>query len=118
MKVESCQKKKENWCDFAKTVVRGQDGTYTVTIPFKIDEEVNRSRAAARRLAKGVKLDKDYEEFMNEYLQLGHMTNVLKLEGQDSIPEELLDINTLDSRRKNDTKKSLGIYLAPVDDVY
>ncbi|XP_058448745.1 uncharacterized protein LOC131428715 [Malaya genurostris] len=72
---------------FKQTVQRNADGRYTVRLPFK-DRQIerlgeNRKTALRRfhllenRLARNPDLSRQYREFMNEYLRLGHMSPVL-----------------------------------------
>jgi hypothetical protein len=83
-KVKSIEEKE---CEehYLKNVRRSGDGTFTVGIPFKTqDNELgsSRSRAAARLIqlekhfVKDKKLEKLYKSFMKEYLELNHMRNV------------------------------------------
>ncbi|XP_062557801.1 uncharacterized protein LOC134222656 [Armigeres subalbatus] len=71
---------------FVRTVRRGEDGRYTVSLPKdedilgRIGESrgiaVRRLQSTERRLAKDAELRGQYRSFMEEYLQLGHMTKV------------------------------------------
>ncbi|XP_058449236.1 uncharacterized protein LOC131429202 [Malaya genurostris] len=71
---------------FERTVQRGADGRYTVTLPRKDDIESNlgdsrdialqRFYGLERRLSRDHKLKQQYCEFMTEYLELGHMRKV------------------------------------------
>ncbi|XP_062537951.1 uncharacterized protein LOC134206273 [Armigeres subalbatus] len=71
---------------FVRTVRRGEDGRYTVSLPKdediwgRIGESrgiaVRRLQSMERRLAKDAELCGQYRFFMEEYLQLGHMTKV------------------------------------------
>ncbi|XP_062541560.1 uncharacterized protein LOC134209581 [Armigeres subalbatus] len=79
---------KEGRCEelFENTVKRETDGRYTVTLPkntevlAKIGESkdiaLTRLRAVERRLAKDPDLQRQYSEFMTEYINLGHMRKV------------------------------------------
>ncbi|XP_055522662.1 uncharacterized protein LOC129716848 [Wyeomyia smithii] len=71
---------------FAQTVERGSDGRYTVSLPkvegalAKIGESKDiafrRLLGLERRLLKDVELRQQYDQLMEEYLQLGHMRKV------------------------------------------
>lgn len=67
---------------FEKTHQRGDDGTYTVQIPFKNDREQlgeSKKKAVARflqlekRFNSDKQLEAEYKQFMGEYLKLDHM---------------------------------------------
>ncbi|XP_055543239.1 uncharacterized protein LOC129728803 [Wyeomyia smithii] len=57
---------------FAQTVERGSDGRYTVSLP-KVEGALAKIE---RRLLKDVELRQQYDQFIEEYLQLGHMRKV------------------------------------------
>lgn len=71
---------------FERTVQWGSDGRYTVTLPknnerlAELGESKNialrRLRAVARRLKRDTRLQKQYCDFMTEYIELGHMRMV------------------------------------------
>lgn len=71
---------------FVRTVQRGEDGRYTVSLPKNeevlrlIGESENiaisRLQSTERRLARDADLRNQYCSFMEEYLQLGHMDKV------------------------------------------
>ncbi|XP_055526989.1 uncharacterized protein LOC129719622 [Wyeomyia smithii] len=71
---------------FAQTVKRGCDGRYTVSLPkvegalakFGESRDIafRRLQGLEHRLLKNVELRQQYDQFMEEYLQLGHMRKV------------------------------------------
>lgn len=70
---------------YQKTTIRNPDGTYTVKLPFKnqsVEYGNSRKKAIARLLQLERKFDKDenlrkkYQDFLNEYLEMGHMRKV------------------------------------------
>ncbi|XP_065082558.1 uncharacterized protein LOC135704945 [Ochlerotatus camptorhynchus] len=71
---------------FERTVERNSEGRYTVTLPKNDnvlaelgesrDIALRRLRAVERRLEKDPDLQKQYFNFMTEYLELGHMRRV------------------------------------------
>ena len=82
---------------YSKTTQRNQDGSYTVRIPFKstINQMGNsRSRAMSRflqlekRLAKNTDLKQNYQNFIDEYISLGHMVPVNDQKGTYYIPHQ------------------------------
>ncbi|CAI6372181.1 unnamed protein product [Macrosiphum euphorbiae] len=78
---------------FEKTVKRGSDNKFVVQLPLteKV-EKLGDSRSIAKkrflalenRLSKDKKLCTSYKEFINEYLQCGHMEIVPKVENEDT----------------------------------
>ncbi|XP_055604089.1 uncharacterized protein LOC129752328 [Uranotaenia lowii] len=85
---ENLYSREERHCEeiFQKTVQRDSNGRYTVSLPK--NEEVfpklgdskeialRRLGATERRLARNADLRELYTEFMDEYIQLGHMEEV------------------------------------------
>ncbi|XP_055590249.1 uncharacterized protein LOC129742374 [Uranotaenia lowii] len=77
---------------FSKTVKREPDGRYTVSLPRndsmleRLGESreiaVRRFLATERRLSRDENLRKQYEEFMEEYLHMGHMHKVFELKNE------------------------------------
>ncbi|XP_055591276.1 uncharacterized protein LOC129743315 [Uranotaenia lowii] len=77
---------------FSKTVKRESDGRYTVSLPRNesiIDQlgesqEIARRRflSTERRLSRDENLRKQYQEFMEEYVRLGHMEKIVELENE------------------------------------
>ncbi|XP_036140324.1 uncharacterized protein LOC118644157 [Monomorium pharaonis] len=79
----------EDICEshFRATHSRQQDGRYIVRLPFKRDPpiEIGSSRRSAERLYNTLlrrfrlhpELEKEYDKFMREYEQLGHMRRAL-----------------------------------------
>ncbi|XP_055527479.1 uncharacterized protein LOC129720089 [Wyeomyia smithii] len=71
---------------FVQTVERGSDGRYSVSLPKKegalarigesSDIAFRRLLGLERRLLKDVELRQQYDQFMEEYLYLGHMRKV------------------------------------------
>ncbi|XP_055542828.1 uncharacterized protein LOC129728416 [Wyeomyia smithii] len=70
---------------FVNTHVRQEDGRYVVELPFKpncpnLGESkvlaLQRLKSTERRVKQNWLLVNDYEEFMNEYIALGHMYRV------------------------------------------
>lgn len=68
---------------FLKTTTRNSEGRFIVSVPFKETwSELGESRSAAlkrlngvqQKLVKNTDLPNDYETFLKEYEQLGHMT--------------------------------------------
>ena len=77
----------EELCEnhYNDNTIRNQDGTYTVRIPFNNNIEklgASRSRAMARllqlekRFLRNKELESTYKQFVQEYMQLGHMVIV------------------------------------------
>lgn len=66
---------------FERSVCRGDDGRFTVLLPFRdasklgnsYESALRRFLALERRLQLDSNLKKDYTKFMNEYIALGHM---------------------------------------------
>ncbi|XP_026326321.1 uncharacterized protein LOC113235013 [Hyposmocoma kahamanoa] len=95
-------KEEDQICEkyYTDTTQRNSDGTYTVRLPLKdpsIEYGNTRQKAVARLIQLEKKLDKNhdlrqkYNEFMNEYLEMGHMTKVVKssyYEGKYYIPHQ------------------------------
>ncbi|KAL4103845.1 hypothetical protein QTP88_019180 [Uroleucon formosanum] len=81
---------------FIKTVRRDESGRFVVQLPFR--EEIGntlgnsyhsafrRFLSAEKRLALNTKLGKDYQQFIDEYLYLGHM-ELLCSAGEGSVNE-------------------------------
>ncbi|XP_065079917.1 uncharacterized protein LOC135702804 [Ochlerotatus camptorhynchus] len=71
---------------FVCTVQRGSDGRYTVSLPMNAVSRLGDSRDIAyrrlqgteRRLAKDSSLRKQYNAFMEDYIKLGHMREVVE----------------------------------------
>lgn len=69
---------------FVSSVKRGEDGKFIVDLPFKSDPlqafgesysmARNRLRSLQRKLAKDPNLEKQYNDSLQEYLTLGHMS--------------------------------------------
>ncbi|KAL4148855.1 hypothetical protein QTP88_003000 [Uroleucon formosanum] len=85
-KVE-CHSLEEKQCieHFKKTVTKGSDGRFIVQLPFKENPiNIGRSKAIAlkrfmsneNRLRVNPKLKEAYLQFINEYIELGHMEQV------------------------------------------
>ncbi|XP_029169277.1 uncharacterized protein LOC114939201 [Nylanderia fulva] len=85
----ACQIKtiENNECEmhFVKNVTRDSSGRYTVRLPFRIQNpEIGNSRSIAlrrfveiqRRLDSDPELKRDYYRVMNEYIKLGHISQV------------------------------------------
>ncbi|XP_055614831.1 uncharacterized protein LOC129761148 [Toxorhynchites rutilus septentrionalis] len=80
---------------YASTVSRNSEGRYVVRLPRKpnFDEMIGKSKAIAlrrfelleRRLDKDIQLKREYNKFMREYLDLGHMSLVSEEEATDSM---------------------------------
>ncbi|XP_036141015.1 uncharacterized protein LOC118644996 [Monomorium pharaonis] len=79
--------REESECEalFVKTAERDEQGRFTVQLPFRtnvnelgdsLNMTIKRFYALERRLAKDPDLKKQYLNFMNEYQQLGHMTEI------------------------------------------
>ncbi|XP_058840681.1 uncharacterized protein LOC131696154 [Topomyia yanbarensis] len=78
----------ETQCEeiFQQTVTRGNEGRYTVRLPFKDGQierlgenrktALHRFRLLENRLSRNPDLGSQYQEFMTEYLRLGHMAPV------------------------------------------
>ncbi|XP_055645178.1 uncharacterized protein LOC129781512 [Toxorhynchites rutilus septentrionalis] len=74
----------EEW--FVQSVVRDDDGRYTVSLPMERDAlsrlgeskniALRRLQSTERRLTRDASLREEYISFMEEYLQLGHMRKV------------------------------------------
>ncbi|XP_022824061.1 uncharacterized protein LOC111354747 [Spodoptera litura] len=76
---------KDDQCEkfYTETVTRAQDGTYTVKMPLcdDFEKKLGNSRSTAvsqflqleKRLKKNPKLSAMYEQFIEEYIALGHM---------------------------------------------
>ncbi|GBM20612.1 hypothetical protein AVEN_175109-1 [Araneus ventricosus] len=70
--------------DVGNNFSRTPEGRYIVKIPLKSDKQLGESRTSAnrrldalwRRLSKNTKLKTLYCDFMREYKDLGHMTEV------------------------------------------
>ncbi|XP_055591222.1 uncharacterized protein LOC129743267 [Uranotaenia lowii] len=77
---------------FSKTVKRESDGRYTVSLPRNEDiidrlgelQEIAMRRflATERRLSRDENLRKQYEQFMEEYVHLGHMQKIVELKDE------------------------------------
>ncbi|XP_055589418.1 uncharacterized protein LOC129741697 [Uranotaenia lowii] len=90
---ENLYSREERLCEeiFQKTVQRDSNGRYTVSLPK--NEEVfpnlgdsreialRRLGATERRLARNMDLRELYTKFMDEYIQLGHMEEVVEISG-------------------------------------
>lgn len=123
--------KEEEECEkyYAESTVRNQDGTYVVRLPFKEKElqlGESRNKAAARLLQlerqfkRNEKLRGQYQEFMDEYLKMGHMREVKGKEfnsGRYYIPHQAVvredSLTTklravFDASSKTSMKKSLN----------
>jgi Putative peptidase (DUF1758) len=70
---------------FSLTHTRNQEGRYVVQLPFKSnvcdlgrsrETAINRWKQVERRLAKQVDRRQQYNQFMREYLDLGHMSPI------------------------------------------
>ncbi|XP_037910069.1 uncharacterized protein LOC119650916 [Hermetia illucens] len=70
---------------FGETMKRTNNGRFIVKLPFKVDPaKLGKSRGNAERrlfklewrLARNPELRKQYNKFMDEYKQLGHMTEI------------------------------------------
>lgn len=70
---------------FVNTTTRGDDGRFSVSIPFKsspdklgetFDRAKRRFLALERRLERNPKYKKMYSDFIHEYISLGHMSRV------------------------------------------
>ena len=83
----SPKSKSDNYCEdnFLQTVNKTSEGNFVVSIPFKDNLcELGDSRENAlkryfsqeQRLIKNSYLKGEYDKFMNEYLELGHMREV------------------------------------------
>ncbi|XP_055633359.1 uncharacterized protein LOC129773739 [Toxorhynchites rutilus septentrionalis] len=75
----------EEW--FVQSVVRDDDGRYTVSLPMERDalsrlgkskniHALRRLQSTERRLTRDASLREEYISFMEEYLRLGHMRKV------------------------------------------
>lgn len=71
--------------NYQQTTIRNPDAKYTVKLPFKnrnVDYGNSRKKAIARLLQLERKFNKDqnlqkrYQEFLDEYLEMGHMRKV------------------------------------------
>lgn len=71
--------------DFVKTHWRDSDGRFTVDLPVKdhhvdlgdsLENAINRFYSLERKLIKNAEFKKNYADFINEYLLLGHMTEL------------------------------------------
>jgi hypothetical protein len=80
---------------FVETHRRLEDGRYVVELPFKQgcpdlgdskQMALKRLQALDKRLSKNWLLAQDYEDFINEYINLGHMVDVGLLENYISAP--------------------------------
>jgi len=82
-----CLTVEEQLCEeyFNRSVSRNKDGRFIVKLPFKdepqrlgLSEEMAKQRflAVVRRLNANPQLKRDYAAFMQEYLELGHMTEI------------------------------------------
>lgn len=76
---------------FVETAKRGDDGRYTLQLPFRLTKEkLGESRSMAvrrlmqleKRFAMKPELFCQYQHFMDEYLELGHMEHVLPSENE------------------------------------
>ncbi|XP_062541484.1 uncharacterized protein LOC134209520 [Armigeres subalbatus] len=82
---------------FDRTTVRDASGRFVVTLPKKdyLIQQLGDSRATAmkrflsleRRLSADPELKRTYTGFIHEYLQLGHMEEVLGNDVNDTLPE-------------------------------
>lgn len=79
--------REESECEnlFVKTVERDEQGRFTVQLPLRsnvdklgdsLEMATRRLYALEKRLAKDPNLKKQYVKFLNEYQELGHMTEV------------------------------------------
>ncbi|XP_026331254.1 uncharacterized protein LOC113238635 [Hyposmocoma kahamanoa] len=114
---------------YKETTVRNEDRTYTVRLPFKdpnVEYGNTRQIAVARlmqlerRFAMDTKLQQKYQEFLDEYLEMGHMRKVHKsdyyqgkyyIPHQPVIKEESLTTKlrtVFDASTKSSTKISLN----------
>ncbi|XP_043257972.1 uncharacterized protein LOC122400517 [Colletes gigas] len=80
---------------FLENTERGKDGRFVVGIPFKdtlielgtsYEQTHRRLLSLERRLRRQPELKQRYIKFMKEYQELGHMTEIARLDKQDSIP--------------------------------
>lgn len=89
--IEECSKDKhiteeENLCEeiFMNTTERGDDGKFIVTLPVRDSFVLGNSYNTAlkrfgqleKKLARDVDLKSQYDDFMREYIELGHMSEV------------------------------------------
>jgi len=81
---------------FANTHTRSEDGVYIVEYPFKdgappidstLPQAANRLVSLERRFRRHPELKKQYEEFLDDYLQRGHMKKLTS----DQVMEEALN---------------------------
>jgi len=86
--------KEERACEkhFELNTRRLETGRYEVKLPLsdspdKLVDSYHTARAKflalEQRLLKQPQLKKDYSQFLDEYLQLGHMTQVDEVEGKN-----------------------------------
>jgi len=77
---------------FAKTHTRSEDGVYIVEYPLKdgappiestLPQATNRLVLLERRFRRHPELKKQYEEFLDDYLQLGHMEQLTSAQLKD-----------------------------------
>ena len=81
---EECSEDKYCQEKYEKTTRINEDGHIVVNLPIKNDSELGDSRKQAlarflsleRKLKNNMPLKEDYVKFMQEYLELGHMTEV------------------------------------------
>lgn len=87
--VENLSSDEENYCEehFIRTHKRREDGKYVVTLPFKNKietPELGNSKKVAtatffqleKKFQKQPQLYTMYKDFINEYINMGHMTHV------------------------------------------
>ncbi|GFV82695.1 DUF1758 domain-containing protein [Trichonephila clavipes] len=87
--INECQKplsKEEEYCEnhYQMTHTRNEDGPYVVKMPVKDIQGLGHSKGLAmkrlyqlwRRLSKDKQMENLYREFMQQYLDLGHMEKV------------------------------------------
>lgn len=86
----------DNSCEtiFKETTFRMPDGRFVVSLPFKTNTEttlgdskeiaIKRFFSLERKLARDKNLKNQYDQFMHEYINLGHMTKVFSDAHHDS----------------------------------
>jgi hypothetical protein len=105
----------EQFCEsvFEQTHQRAPDGRFIVTIPLKtnVDQLANNRRQAMcqyianeKRLQKNDRLKCEYDKFMNEYLELGHMTEVDVSGEADDAPAYYLPHHAVEKPDSSTTK--------------
>lgn len=132
---KTIQTKEDEICEkyYKDTTIRNKDGTYTVRLPFKdhdLDYGASRQRAGARLLQlerqfkKNDNLKQQYHDFMNEYLQMGHMRKVPKRDynqGKYYIPHQAVireDSLTTKLRAVFDASSKTSLKISLNDNLY